>query len=73
MEKKFRIQDDLYEYVNHEELSKREIPNDLPSVGGFRDLSIKVEKTLMNDFEGVSKCIHWLISTLAKKSKQTMS
>ncbi|MDE6893862.1 MAG: M13 family peptidase [Malacoplasma sp.] len=55
MEKKFRIQDDLYEFVNHDELAKKEIPNDLPSVGGFRDLSIKVEKTLMNDFEKLSK------------------
>lgn len=25
----------------------------------------------MNDFEGVAKCIHWFISTLAKKKKQT--
>ncbi len=60
MDKKIRIQDDLYEYVNHDELSKKEIPDDLPSVGGFRDLSIKVEKILMKDFEELSKT-PWLI------------
>lgn len=51
---KFRPQDDLYEFVNYDDLKDKEIPNDLPTVGGFRDLSIKVEKILMDDFEKFS-------------------
>lgn len=52
---KFKIQDDLYEYVNHDDLEKKEIPGDLPTVGGFRDLALNVEKILMKDFETFSK------------------
>lgn len=51
----FRIQDDLYEFVNHEDLKKREIPSDLPTIGGFRDLAISTEKKLMAEFENFSK------------------
>lgn len=50
-EEKVRIQDDLYEAVNGEWIAKAEIPADRTSVGGFADLDIGVEKTLMNDFK----------------------
>lgn len=46
-----RIQDDLYEYVNGEWLSKAIIPDDRPTTGGFADLAQGVEKTLMADFK----------------------
>lgn len=49
-EETVRIQDDLYEAVNGEWLKGIEIPADRSSVGGFADLDIGVEKTLMNDF-----------------------
>lgn len=55
MSNKFRIQDNLYEYVNHDDLAKKEIPDDLPSVGGFVDLNLDVEKKMMNEFENLSK------------------
>jgi putative endopeptidase len=52
-ENKTRIQDDLYEYVNGEWLSKAVIPDDKPSVGGFADLDTGVEKILMGDFKAM--------------------
>lgn len=54
---KFRPQDDLYEYVNHDDLASKEIPSDLPTIGGFRDLANKVEEILMDDFDNFSKGI----------------
>lgn len=58
-EETVRIQDDLYEAVNGEWLKGVEIPADRSSVGGFADLDIGVEKTLMDDFaqmaEGTKK------------------
>ncbi len=46
---KVRIQDDLYSYVNQEWIDQAEIPADRPSVGGFIDLDIDVEKLLRED------------------------
>ncbi|MCF0217846.1 MAG: M13 family metallopeptidase [Malacoplasma sp.] len=67
-ENKFRIQDDLYEFVNHDELAKKEIPLDRPTVGGFADLAIAVEKTLMQDFEDLSKNINTVNDTHFKNA-----
>ena len=50
-EKKIRLQDDLYEYVNGEWLEKAVIPSDRPTTGGFSDLDQNVEKILMGDFK----------------------
>lgn len=50
-EKTIRIQDDLYQFVNGKWLESAVIPNDRPTVGGFSDLDIGVEKLLMNDFK----------------------
>lgn len=50
-----RIQDDLYEAVNADWLSKAEIPSDRPEIGGFGELVINNEKTLMEDFSGFPK------------------
>lgn len=47
--KEIRIQDDLYEYVNHDWIEKAVIPDDKPRVGGFSDLSDDVEKILIKD------------------------
>ena len=46
-----RIQDDLFAAVNQEWIDQAEIPADRPSVGGFIDLDIAVEKTLRGDIE----------------------
>ena len=46
---KIRIQDDLYHYVNQEWLEKAVIPDDKPTAGGFADLAVDVEKTLIAD------------------------
>ncbi|MCR5079239.1 MAG: M13 family metallopeptidase [Bacilli bacterium] len=46
-----RIQDDLYEYVNHDWLETAVIPDDKPTVGGFADLDTGVEKILMGDIK----------------------
>ena len=51
MEKEIRIQDDLYEYVNHEWLEKAVIPDDKPTAGGFSDLATNVEELLMGEFK----------------------
>ena len=45
-----RIQDDLYDYINHEKLEELVIPDDQPCVGGFQTLATDVEKTMINEF-----------------------
>ena len=45
-----RIQDDLYMYVNKENLDKLVIPDDKPFAGGFASLAEEVEKIMMNEF-----------------------
>ena len=47
---KVRIQDDLYTYVNQEQLDKLEIPADKPSTGGFEIIARSVEATMMKEF-----------------------
>ena len=44
------IKDDLYSAVNGEWLKKAVIPEDRPRIGGFTDLVIGVEDTLIKDF-----------------------
>ena len=46
-----RIQDDLYMYVNGENLDKLVIPDDKPVAGGFSELADGVEKIMMDEFE----------------------
>ena len=43
-----RIQDDLYTYVNQEQLEQLVIPDDQPCVGGFQTLAVDVEKTMIS-------------------------
>ncbi len=50
-----RIQDDLYEYVNHDKLEELVIPDDKPTAGGFAELNKDVEKILINDFSEMSE------------------
>ncbi len=50
-----RIQDDLYNYVNGKWIEKAKIPDDLPATGGFIDLDIDVEKTMLKEFDELSK------------------
>lgn len=45
-----RIQDDLYEHVNGEWLSKAVIPDDKPCAGGFSELAREGEELLMKEF-----------------------
>ena len=52
---KYRIQDDLYEYVNHEWLEQAVIPDDKPTAGGFADLAKEVEENLIADFNEMSE------------------
>lgn len=61
-----RIQDDLYNYVNGEWINKAIIPDDLPAVGGFIDLSIDVEKTMLNEFSELSNSSN--VDPLMKKA-----
>ena len=49
-QKKVRVQDDLYQYVNGDWIKKAVIPEDKSRVGGFADLDTGVEKLLMKDF-----------------------
>ncbi|MBQ7250413.1 MAG: M13 family metallopeptidase [Bacilli bacterium] len=44
-----RIQDDLYEFVNHDWLEQAVIPEDKPTAGGFADLALGVEELLIGD------------------------
>ena len=48
-----RIQDDLYNYVNGETLEKLVIPDDKPNAGGFEEIAVEVEKTMMAEFEAM--------------------
>ncbi len=50
-----RIQDDLYNFVNHEKLEQLVIPDDMPVAGGFAELNTDVEKLMLNEFEQMSK------------------
>ena len=52
---KIRIQDDLYEAVNGEWLENAVIPEDRPTAGGFSELDLDVEKTMMADFRAFAK------------------
>ena len=45
-----RIQDDLYMYVNQEQLEKLVIPDDKPCIGGFQNIAEEVEETMISDF-----------------------
>ena len=45
-----RIQDDLYMYVNQEQLEQLVIPDDKPCIGGFQNIAEEVETTMINDF-----------------------
>lgn len=47
---KIRIQDDLYNYVNHKWLEKAVIPDDKPTTGGFADLAKEVEELMIKEF-----------------------
>ncbi|MCF6164627.1 Neutral endopeptidase O [Furfurilactobacillus rossiae] len=47
------VKDDLYLSVNGEWLKTAKIPADRSTAGGFTDLDIGVEKTLMHDFEAM--------------------
>ena len=52
---KIRIQDDLYNYVNQKTLEELVIPADKPMAGGFSELADAVEKTMMGEFETMTK------------------
>ena len=52
-EKKVRVQDDLYMYVNGKTLDELVIPDDKPATGGFNTLNTNVEKTLIEDFNAM--------------------
>ncbi len=56
MDEKVRIQDDLYLFVNQEKLDSLVIPDDMPYAGGFGELHVEVEKTMMNEFAELEKC-----------------
>lgn len=45
------VKDDLYLSVNGEWLKTAKIPADLPTIGGFTDLEVGIETTLITDFE----------------------
>jgi putative endopeptidase len=51
---KVRVQDDLFNYVNGDWIKKAVIPEDKPRAGGFSDLSLAVEKTLMRDMRSMA-------------------
>lgn len=53
--KNCRVQDDLFHYVNGAWLATAVIPDDRPTTGGFADLDIGVEKTLMADFKAMAE------------------
>lgn len=52
--KKIRIQDDLYQFINQDWIDKAIIPDDKPMVGGFNDLSQQVEEILIDEFNQMS-------------------
>lgn len=43
------LKDDLYQAVNGEWLKTAVIPADRPTAGGFSELDLNIEKTLMHD------------------------
>ena len=45
-----RIQDDLFNYVNHEWTEESSIPSDQPATNAFYEISVKVEEKLISDF-----------------------
>ena len=51
----FRIQDDLYEYVNHDWLESAVIPSDRPMTGGFALLDLEVEELLTKELKEMIK------------------
>lgn len=69
MENKVRIQDDLYTYVNQQKLDELVIPSDLPAIGGFMELYVEVEKTLMCEFERLEKSDEKLDPNMEKAIK----
>ena len=52
---KVRLEDDLYSYVNGKWIEKAIIPDDLPCTGGFIDLSVGVEKLMIEELNALSK------------------
>ena len=52
---KVRIQDDLYMFVNQENLESLVIPDDKPTAGGFSQLAEGVEKIMMGEFEAMAE------------------
>ena len=50
-----RIQDDLFTHVNQEELDKLVIPEDKPCIGGFQNIALEVEETMINEFKSISE------------------
>lgn len=69
-EKDVRIQDDLYSYVNQKDLDKLTIPADRASIGGFADLDIGVEKTMMKEFKTLSQDVSKADKNLMKQAVQ---
>ena len=69
MAEKVRIQDDLYTFVNQEKLDQLVIPDDKPVAGGFVELADEVEKTLMADFEELSKSKEYPDANMEKAVK----
>ena len=53
-ERAVRIQDDLYQAVNGAWLASAVIPDDRPFTGGFAELDMDVERTLMADFRDLA-------------------
>lgn len=54
-ENTFRVQDDLYMYVNKAWLDSAVIPDDKPATGGFINLDEGVEKLLIGDFNKMAR------------------
>ena len=66
MDNNIRIQDDLYTYVNQQKLEELVIPDDLPAIGGFMELYVEVEKTMMDEFARLEKSHEKLEPNMAK-------
>lgn len=54
-----RIQDDLYTYVNQKKLEELVIPDDKPCAGGFNELAVGVEQTMMKEFNEMSESLNY--------------
>ncbi len=50
MENKYRVQDDLYKFVNQEWIDSAVIPDDRPTTGGFNNLDTAVEELMISLF-----------------------